>query len=127
GYVGVAFFGLCTGIALFRLFTVRAAVVTMTAEGIRDTRIAPEFIPWTAVRGIFTWQFQLQKVMVLVVDPAVEARLTLTRMARWSRGPNRALGAGGLCITAQGLKINFATLLRTARSFKSGIRNRRMG
>jgi hypothetical protein len=82
------------------LLSVSGPVVTVTPEGIRDTRVAAEVIPWSAITGISTWQYRGQKIMVLAVDPATESGLTLTRIARWSRGANRALGADGLCIAA---------------------------
>jgi hypothetical protein len=109
-YFGAIFFGACTVVIAWRLVTASGAVVTITPQGIRDTRVAAEFIPWRAVRKIHTWQFHRQKIMVLAIDPAVERQLTLTKAARWSRGANRALGADGLCITAQGLKIDYQTL-----------------
>jgi hypothetical protein len=65
------------------------------------------------VRNISTWSYQREKAMVLAVDPAVEDQLTLTAIARWTRGANRALGADGLCITARGLKISYDALLDT--------------
>jgi hypothetical protein len=55
--------------------------------------------------------------MVLMVDPAVEAGLHLTRMARWSRNANRALGADGLCVGSNDLKIGFDRLLSTSLAF----------
>jgi hypothetical protein len=110
-YVGVVLFALCTAIAVWRLLSVRGPVVTVTPEGIRDTRIAAELIPWGAVARISTWQYRGQRILVLAVDPAVERRLTLTRLARWSRRANRALGANGLCIAVAGLDIGFDALL----------------
>jgi hypothetical protein len=112
-YVGVVFFALCTVILGWRLLTVRGAVVTVTPEGIRDTRVAAELIPWEAIARISTWQYRGQKVLVLAVDPAVERGLTLTRAARWSRKANRALGADGLCIVVTGLNIGYDKLLQT--------------
>lgn len=114
GYVGVPFFGLGTLIIAWRLLAVRGSVVTITPEGIRDTRVAAELIPWNAVRHISTWEYQRQKTMVLAIDPAVERRLTLTTIARSSRNVNRTLGADGLCITAAGLKIEYDTLFEIA-------------
>ncbi len=114
GYAGALFFGLCTVLGLWRLLTTSGPVVTITPTGIRDTRVAKEFIPWTAIERITTWQYRGQKVMVLAVDPDVERQLTLTAIARWSRGPNRALGADGLCVTAQGLRIDYDTLFATS-------------
>ena len=109
-YAGAAFFALCTVIVAWRLATSRGPVVTITSDGIRDIRVAAEFIPWRAVRKIFTWEHAGAKMMILAIDPAVEHQLTLTKMAQWSRAPNRALGADGLYITAQGLKIDHQTL-----------------
>jgi hypothetical protein len=113
-YLGVLFFAFCTLLAAWRLVMTRGPVITITPDGIRDTRVAPQFIPWTAVTSISTWQMANQKVMVVAVDPAVERTLTLTAIARWSRGGNRALGADGLCMTAAGLKVDYDTLFATA-------------
>jgi hypothetical protein len=114
GWFGVAFFSLCAVIGLFRLLRSNQIFVTIAPQGIRDIRIAPEFIPWPAIRGISTWEQHRQKVMVLAVDPAVERRLTLTRVARWTRSANAKLGADGLCVAATGLKTDYDTLLATS-------------
>lgn len=114
GYFGTVFFGLCTGVALWRLLTSRGPVITISPEGIRDTRIAAALIPWSAVTSISTWKRHGQKVMVLAMRPGVEDRLGVTRAARWSRSANRAPGADGLCVTAAGLKIDYDTLLQTS-------------
>ena len=45
---------------------------------------------------------------------AVEERLNLSRMVRMTRKANIALGADGLCVTAQGIKIDYDTLLSTS-------------
>jgi hypothetical protein len=124
GYAGTVFFGACTALILWRAFTTRGPVVTITPDGIRDVRVAEEIIPWSEVNDIRIWESNGQRVMVLAVPPGIEAGLGLTRIARWTRGANRALGADGLCVTAQGLKIGFDELLATslayARAWHSG-------
>lgn len=111
GNLGVLFFGLCTGLVLWRALRQRGPVVTITPEGIRDIRVAAEFVPWSAVKAISTWSCNRQKFIVFDIDPEVESRLTLTRIAKWTRGANRGLGADGLCIGPQGLKIGYDKLL----------------
>ncbi|MGI9421957.1 MAG: hypothetical protein ACR2PA_02110, partial [Hyphomicrobiaceae bacterium] len=75
------------------------------------------------VRNISTWQSSGQKVMVLDVDPNVECRLNLTRIARWTRGANRSLGADGLCVSAQGLKMTYDDLLAQTIAFAERFRD----
>lgn len=118
GVAGVVFFGLCTSILLWRLVTVQGPVVTIAPEGLRDRRIAAEFIPWDAIEGVTTWSLQGQRIIVIAVKPEVERRLTLTAIARWTRRPNRALGADGLCMTAQGLKVGHDALLATIEAYR---------
>jgi len=113
GYFGAVFFGLCAGAILWRFLPYRGAVITISAEGIRDTRVAAALIPWSAVTSISTWQ-GVSKVMVLAIKPGVEDRLGLTRATRWSRRGNRTFGADGLCVAAAGMKIDYDTLLRTS-------------
>lgn len=124
GWVGLLFFGLCTATILWRLVTERGAVVTLTPEGIRDVRVAAEFIARTAVQGISTWSSHGQRIIVLAVDQATEAGLTLSRIARWSRGANRSLGADGLCVTAQGLRMGYDDLLAVATAYHEAAERR---
>jgi hypothetical protein len=111
GVVGGLFFGACTLLILGRALTNSGPVVTLTRSGIRDKRLAAGEIPWSAIRGISTWALHGQKVMVLAVDPVVEATIGLSRIARMSRVANRSLGADGLCISAQGLTTSYEQLL----------------
>ncbi len=110
GYVGVIFFTLCAVVCLWRLVTVGRPVVTITQDGIRDVRIAAELVPWSRIDAMSIHEIRKQKFLVLAVDPEFERQLTLTRIARWTRGPNRALGFDGLCIGAQGLATDYKTL-----------------
>jgi hypothetical protein len=117
GYSGVVFFSFCAAVAIWRLIGQRGAIITVSPEGLRDVRVAADLIPWRAVKSISTWQMQRQMVLVLAVDPAAEARLTLTRLARWTRSANRSLGADGLVVSAHGLKVGYPTLFYTCRDY----------
>ena len=117
GYSGLVFFSFCAVVAIWRLIAQRGPAVTVSPAGLQDVRVAAQPIPWRAIKSISTWQMQRQMVLVVAVDPAVEAGLTLTRMARWTRGPNRKLGADGLVVSAHGLKVGYPTLFYTCRDY----------
>lgn len=123
GYSGMVFFSFCAAVAIWRLVAQRGAVVTVSPAGLRDVRVAAEPIPWRAIRSISTWQMQRQMVLVVAVDPAAEERLTLTRLARWTRSANRKLGADGLVVSAHGLQVGYPTLFYTCRDYWEAWRN----
>ncbi len=110
GYVGLIAFGFGTIFMIWRALATKGPVVTLTDSGVTDTRIATQEIPWACVLTMSTWQVQRQNILVFAIDPAVEAGLSLTRMARWSRESNKRLGADGLCVAARGLKIDHFAL-----------------
>ena len=117
GYTGMIFFAFCAAVAIWRLVQQRKAAITLSPAGLRDVRVASQPIPWRAIKGISTLQMQRQMVLVIAIDPAEEAHLTLTRVARWTRSANRRLGADGLVISPQGLTIGYPTLFYTCRDF----------
>jgi hypothetical protein len=122
GMVGLFFFGLCTAIGVKRLMMTRGPVLTLGPEGIRDVRIANAFIPWEAIRRISTWSAYGQKVMMLEIDPLVEAKLPTARAVTWLRQANRGLGANGLGVTAQGLDVSYETLLAMTTAYAEAAR-----
>lgn len=123
GYSGLVFFGFCAAVAIWRLLGQRGPMVTLSPAGLRDVRVAAEPIPWRAIKSISTWQMQRQMVLLVAIDPADEARLTLTRLARWTRIANRKAGADGLVVSAHGLKVGYPTLFYTSRDYWEAWRN----
>jgi hypothetical protein len=111
GWAGLVFFGACTLVIGSRFLQASKTVVTLSPEGLLDTRVAERPIPWAEIQDIGVWTMQGQKIIVLPVPPETESVLGLTRIARWSRGANKKLGADGLCVTAHGLKISHDALL----------------
>jgi len=116
GFLGVLFCGLGTGIA-FRRLVATAPVITISPDGVRDYRVAADPIPWSVITDISTWEYSGQRFMVLAVKPGTQERLGLTRMARWTRAGNRLIGADGLCITANGTKIDHDTLVQICEGY----------
>ncbi len=111
GWAGLIFFLACAVLGLAQAMT-RGAVVTVGPQGVRDVRISPDWIPWAAITGISERSVKGTHLLNLRIDPAFEATLSLTRLARWSKGANAAVGYGGYSITAAGLKGGFAALKR---------------
>ncbi len=111
GWIGAIVFGAFLMLALWRLIGTRGPVVTVSPRGLHDTRISEKVIPWDAVLGVSTWEMSNQKIIVVAVTPEAEQAIGLTRMAKWTRGANRSLGADGLCINP-GIKVKPDDLLR---------------
>lgn len=107
GVVGALFFGLCTGLILWRLLRNPGPVVTLTRRGFTDIRLAPEEIAWLDIRHLGRAQIGRQTMLVLDVEPAIEQSLSLTRAVRWSRTANARLGIAGLVTSMQGLNAGF--------------------
>jgi hypothetical protein len=112
--------GGCVVVAIRRLVTASHPVLTITAEGIFDKRVAARIIPWKMVRGISTWEQKSKsgntatKCVVLAVDEADEGQLALTPYTRLTRGLNRRLGADGLVIRPEGLDVDYDQVLKAA-------------
>lgn len=117
GWFGVLFFGAMLVIAIWRLLTLTGSVITVSPRGVRDTRVASDIVPWSAINGISTWSAYNQPAIVLAVDPAIERTLHLTRLARLTRKANAAVGADGLCIASQGLRMGHDALLETITAY----------
>jgi hypothetical protein len=117
GGFGVTFFGFIALVAAWRLFALRGPIVTLSPSGIRDVRLTGRVVPWSAIRSVSTWSAYNQPAIVLAVDPAYERALKLTALARLTRPLNAAVGADGLCIASQGLKMSHEALLDTIKAY----------
>ncbi len=117
GWAGVTFFGLLTLVAAWRMVTLFGPVVTVSPMGVKDIRVATNLIPWSAIKKVTTWGAYNQPAIVLAVDPAYDRTLQLTRLARLTRRLNAAVGADGLCIASQGLKMGHEALFETITAY----------
>lgn len=142
GWVGLVFFGACAGLILWRAVQSREPVLTLSPEGIRDLRLSPQRIPWSAIRDVATWDISdpaarkvmsrfpfasaprasaavaASKVLLLKVDPQFEERLELAPIARWTRKVNKGLGADGLAVATGGLAIDHETLIGAVAAYR---------
>lgn len=112
GWAGLVFFPACAALGLKQALT-SGPVVVVGPRGIRDTRLSPDFIPWTAIAGISETSVRGTGLLTLRIDPAFEATMELTPLARLTRRSNAALGRPGhAIIAAAGLKGGFRGLKR---------------
>ena len=109
-FLAFAFFSSGAVLGVWPVLTSKGPVVTLTQTGITDLRIAPEEIPWTAIRYVSEWEFRKMRTIALNVDPIFEATMHLKRMVKWVRDSNAGMGVRGLCITTQGLECNHSEL-----------------
>jgi hypothetical protein len=109
GWACLIFFPICAVLGLRQALT-SGPVVTVGPRGIRDTRLSPDWIPWTAIVGISETSVRGTHFLKLRIDPAFEATMSLTALARLGRRGNAALGHGGYAIAAVGLKGGFRAL-----------------
>ena len=78
-------------------------------------------VPWSEIHSVRTWPQKGQNAIIVSVPPEVEEAVGLTRMARMTRGPNVAVKADGLVITATGLGIDHDALLRAIVSRRQAV------
>ena len=109
GYAGVAFFGLVTAKFVWALLKVRAPVLSVSRYGIRDLRIANEFILWESVTDVSACRVGRQSFVVLKLFCVDTAQALLTA--------NRALGIDGVAISPAGLAMDFDNLLKTCSAY----------
>lgn len=117
GLTGLVLFGLCTLAVARELLGPGGPVITMSPLGIRDTRIAAETIPWSAVTNVSTLKYRYSRSVGVSVDAAVEARLTVPLPFRYTRTINRAFGYGEIPVSASGMKTDFQTLMASTMAY----------
>jgi hypothetical protein len=113
GYAGVAFFGLATLKFVRTMFAAKGPVVFVSRYGVRDMRVANEFILWDSVVNVSACESRKQKFVVLALSPALEQRLFATRSGQAMLAANRTLGLDGIAISGSGLATEFDALLRS--------------
>jgi hypothetical protein len=109
GWAGLIFFPLCGVLSLKQAVTT-GAVVRIGPQGVRDGRISPDWIPWAAITGLSEASVKGTRFLMLRIDPAFEATMSLTRVARWGRPANAALGFHGYAISGTGLRGGYKAL-----------------
>ena len=121
GSIGFIFFGGVTLLICYRCICRGGeTVISVNTDGLRDTRICSDVIPWTAirtVRGFRIRNFRTTKTdallgFFLVLDEAQRANLHLTLRAKL----DEMFGPKGLYINMAGLDAEPEELLKAVRA-----------
>jgi hypothetical protein len=110
-------FGLATARLVWGLFAAGEPVVFVSRYGIRDLRVAAEFILWDSVLNVSACQCGRQRFVVLTITAALENRLFAGVLAA-----NRAFGLDGIAIGAGGLAADFDGLLEVCTALHAAAR-----
>jgi hypothetical protein len=121
GEAGIALFGLATARCIWMLFAAKGPVVLVSNYGIRDLRIANEFILWDSVTDISGCERRGEKSVLLKITPALEQRLLDDATAKALLAASRT--AGGIVIRANGLDMDFEALLATCKAHYKAARS----
>ena len=119
---GVPFFVLCGLVWLRRLFD-RGVVVSVSSDGIMDTRISANMIPWASVRSISIAEIKRQRFAMLDLSPEFERAMNKTRVAAMSKPTNAAMGFSGFAFSATGLDGSLDDFLAAIQRFHPGASN----
>lgn len=111
GLVAVAFFGLCGGVGIKKLFSKKPGLV-FNSSGIVDNSsgVSAGLIPWPEIAGVEVVELQKQELLIIkVTDP----RKFIDRGGRLRRVFNNAnykMCGSPIVISAHTLRMNFAEL-----------------
>jgi hypothetical protein len=119
GYAGVAFFGAATCTAVWKLLAAKGPVLFINRTGIRDLRIADQWIVWEAVTDVRITKVRSQKFVVLKVSPALEELLFATTLRKIMQAANRAFSVDGVVISPTGLAINADALFDACSCYRA--------
>ncbi len=115
GWVCIVFFGLC-GLAIIRMFFDKRVQLRINASGICWIRWSDEMIPWSEITDVTTWQYQLQKFVVLHLRDATRFP-SQSRLAALA-GASRALTGGDIAITMSGTDRSYSEAMEAINRFR---------
>ncbi|MGX5800081.1 STM3941 family protein [Bradyrhizobium sp. Arg314] len=110
GWTGAILSAATFVIVVVRLFDLNRPTLILSPTGFWDVRLSAEFIPWSAVKRISERSYRRQTFLLVEVLESVWQSSSLTKLARWSRGPNRMMGLDAMCIGTGDLDVKYDEL-----------------
>ncbi|MGE3627273.1 MAG: STM3941 family protein [Hyphomicrobiales bacterium] len=106
---GAVFFAVCAVLWAARGMQT-GPVVSIGPEGIRDSRLSDDWIPWPEISGIGVISLYGVRIFRLDVNPEFQRGLRQSALSRMWQWANEMFGYRGLFINPQGLKGSFHEL-----------------
>jgi len=95
---------------IWLLSAAKRPVLLIGRYGIRDLRVANEFILWDSIAEVSACEYRRRKFIVLKITPALEQQLFISKARQAMLHANRAMGLDGIAISAGGLTADFGSL-----------------
>ncbi len=115
GWASIVFFGI-GGLALIKAFFDKRERLRIGPAGIHWTVWSNDPIPWVEITNITTWQFKLQKMIVLHLrDPA---RFPSQSPLAGLSGTSRALTGGDIAISMSGTDRSYREAMEAIGRFR---------
>jgi hypothetical protein len=113
GFAGVVLFGLVTCRLIWMLPADRGPVVIVSRYGIRDLRVGNEFLLWDSIAEVSVGKLHRRDAVMLKLSPELQKQRGCIK----ARPGRLAAGSDHVVVSAEGLAINFDTLLQACRTF----------
>lgn len=121
---GGLFFAVCAVFIAPRLLR-RGPVVSVGQRGIFDRRLSTDWLPWSAIRAVGTFEMRNQRWFVLQFDPEREPALPLRKTAKRLARLNRGFGPDGYPVSGADLRGGFPALAAAIQRFHHGAQSGR--
>jgi hypothetical protein len=122
GRAGLVVFGAATCRLIWLLSAARGPVLLIGRYGIRDLRVANEFMLWDSMAEVSTCEYRRRKYIVLKITPALEQQLFISKAMQAMLHANRAMGLDGIAVSAGGLTADFEKLFDACAAYHMAAR-----
>ncbi|MBB4304687.1 hypothetical protein GGD81_003749 [Rhodobium orientis] len=118
GIVGASFFGFMTLLMLLELLTHPKIAISLSPDGLKDARVSPDVIPWSAVSTLRIARYaRSPNYLFLRIDPDVMGNMAWSPRGNLTRWWWRWTGRNEVALNTAGLAISFPDLVVLVRRY----------
>lgn len=108
GWISAPLFALCTLIPMGGLLFGEREPVTISPNGLLDTRLSSSEIPWSAIAGLSQWKRKRTSLICLDMTPESLEAIQLNHFARVVSWLNRPFTPSGIYVQSNDLDVTFS-------------------